>query len=100
MKNKILFAILIMGALHMTNSTANAANPLVRMTTSAGVIDIEVFPGQAPQTAANFLAYVDAGFYDGTIRRVRQSGEGNGRRQRHRQSQNRQQRPVPGCAGG
>jgi len=67
MKNKILFAILIMGALHMTNSTANAANPLVRMTTSAGVIDIEVFPGQAPQTAANFLAYVDAGFYDGTI---------------------------------
>jgi len=67
MNNKTFLAILTIGALLMTNGTANAANPLVRMTTSAGVIDIEVFPDEAPETAANFLAYVDAGFYDGTI---------------------------------
>jgi len=67
MNNKTFLAILTIGALLMTNGTANAANPLVRMTTSAGVIDIEVFPEEAPETAANFLAYVDAGFYDGTI---------------------------------
>jgi len=67
MNNKTFLAILTIGALLMTNGTANAANPLVRMTTSVGVIDIEVFPDEAPETAANFLAYVDAGFYDGTI---------------------------------
>lgn len=34
--------------------------------TDAGEITIEVYPGKAPVTAANFLRYVDAGLYDGS----------------------------------
>jgi len=46
---------------------AKAMNPQVRMTTSLGVIDIELDAGKAPKTVANFLGYVDKGFYNGTI---------------------------------
>lgn len=46
---------------------ALAANPKVNMQTNKGLIVIELYPDQAPQSVANFLAYVDAGFYDGTI---------------------------------
>ena len=44
-----------------------SANPNVRMTTSLGVIDIELDAKLAPATVANFLGYVDSGFYNGTI---------------------------------
>ena len=37
----------------------------VTVTTSQGAIELEVYPGRAPITAANFLRYVDAGLYDG-----------------------------------
>ncbi len=37
----------------------------VRLVTPLGVIDLVVDLVQAPVTAANFLKYVDAGFYDG-----------------------------------
>jgi cyclophilin family peptidyl-prolyl cis-trans isomerase len=39
----------------------------VVMETSLGVIEIELDPAAAPKTVANFLAYVDAGHYDGLI---------------------------------
>jgi peptidyl-prolyl cis-trans isomerase B (cyclophilin B) len=35
--------------------------------TSHGVIEAELYPDKAPVTVANFLAYVDAGHYDGLI---------------------------------
>ncbi len=41
--------------------------PAVRMTTSLGVVEMELYPDKAPATVKNFLSYVDAGFYDGTI---------------------------------
>jgi cyclophilin family peptidyl-prolyl cis-trans isomerase len=44
-----------------------AANPVVIMTTSKGVIKIELDPAKAPLSVDNFLKYVDAKFYDGTI---------------------------------
>lgn len=47
--------------------TVLAANPQVNLQTNKGLIVIELYPDQAPQSVANFLAYVDAGFYDGTI---------------------------------
>jgi cyclophilin family peptidyl-prolyl cis-trans isomerase len=47
--------------------TVLAANPKVNLQTNKGLIVIELYPDQAPQSVANFLAYVDAGFYDGTI---------------------------------
>ncbi|MFP5238468.1 MAG: peptidylprolyl isomerase [Acidobacteriota bacterium] len=40
---------------------------MVLMETSMGLITIELFPDKAPQTVANFLKYVDEGFYEGTI---------------------------------
>jgi peptidyl-prolyl cis-trans isomerase B (cyclophilin B) len=46
-------------------------NPMIRMTTSLGVIDIELFEKEAPATTKNFLQYVKDGFYDGlTFHRV------------------------------
>ena len=42
-------------------------NPVVVLKTTQGEIDIELDPKNAPITTANFLAYVDKKFYDGTI---------------------------------
>jgi peptidyl-prolyl cis-trans isomerase B (cyclophilin B) len=39
----------------------------VVLETSKGPIVIELFAEQAPKTVANFLAYVDAGHFDGTV---------------------------------
>ena len=39
----------------------------VKLTTSMGPIVIELDEKKAPVSAANFLKYVDAGHYDGTI---------------------------------
>jgi cyclophilin family peptidyl-prolyl cis-trans isomerase len=44
-----------------------AVNPRVALVTSKGRIVIELFPQKAPATVKNFLSYVDAGFYDGTV---------------------------------
>jgi peptidyl-prolyl cis-trans isomerase A (cyclophilin A) len=44
-----------------------SANPRVRLETSKGVIVIELEPAKAPITVGNFLDYVKAGFYNGTI---------------------------------
>lgn len=42
-------------------------NPTVLLETSSGDILIELFPDKAPETVANFLQYVDDGFYTNTI---------------------------------
>ena len=42
-------------------------NPDVVIETSQGSILVELWPDKAPETVSNFLAYVDAGFYDGLI---------------------------------
>ena len=43
------------------------ANPRVRISTNAGDITVELYPDEAPLTVANFLSYVDSGFYAGTV---------------------------------
>jgi cyclophilin family peptidyl-prolyl cis-trans isomerase len=43
------------------------AGERVLIETSHGNITVELDSAKAPLTVANFLAYVDAGFYDGTI---------------------------------
>jgi peptidyl-prolyl cis-trans isomerase A (cyclophilin A)/peptidyl-prolyl cis-trans isomerase B (cyclophilin B) len=37
------------------------------MQTNYGNITLELYPDKAPQTVANFLRYVDSGFYENTI---------------------------------
>jgi cyclophilin family peptidyl-prolyl cis-trans isomerase len=44
-----------------------ADKPLVRLHTNRGDIVIELWPEKSPITVDNFLKYVDAGFYSGTI---------------------------------
>jgi len=39
----------------------------VKLTTSMGPITLELDEAKAPETVANFLKYLDAGHYDGTI---------------------------------
>src|SRR5689334_1524461 len=40
---------------------------MIEFNTSKGTFTIELFTAEAPISAANFQAYADAGFFDGTI---------------------------------
>ena len=42
-------------------------NPMVVLSTSAGDIKVELYADKAPGTVQNFVDYVKAGYYDGTI---------------------------------
>jgi cyclophilin family peptidyl-prolyl cis-trans isomerase len=61
--------LLAMLALGVAAGGARAAdkNPVVVISTSLGDIKVELYPDKAPLTVKNFLDYVDAKFYDGTI---------------------------------
>ncbi len=63
---KLLLSIATM-ALIFQVQLAQAANPKVKVETSKGTMVFELYPEKAPKTVANFLAYVNAGTYDGTI---------------------------------
>ena len=54
-------------ALFLATLTAQAAAQSVLMKTSKGDITLELDADKAPKTVANFLDYVDAGFFNGTI---------------------------------
>lgn len=47
-------------------SSTGGGSGLVVMETSMGTLSIELFAEEAPITVENFIAYIDAGFYDGT----------------------------------
>jgi len=63
---KIAF-ISALSVLAAVTPVAGAENPKVILDTTKGQLTIELYPGKAPETVKNFLAYVDAGFYNGTI---------------------------------
>jgi len=69
MIKKLLFLALICILLSAFSysSRGEQTNPKVTMKTSLGDIIIELYPNKAPITVQNFLAYVDAQFYDDTI---------------------------------
>jgi cyclophilin family peptidyl-prolyl cis-trans isomerase len=48
-------------------AATQAANPKVVLKTNLGDVTLELYRDSAPHTVDNFLAYVDSGFYDGTI---------------------------------
>ena len=68
-KRGTLSALAVTGALVVAASCMGAAkgNPMVLISTSKGDIKVELYPDKAPETVKNFLAYVNAGYYDGTI---------------------------------
>jgi cyclophilin family peptidyl-prolyl cis-trans isomerase len=46
---------------------AFSADPQVDVRTNVGTIRLELYPGKAPKTVANFLQYVRDGHYNGTV---------------------------------
>jgi peptidyl-prolyl cis-trans isomerase A (cyclophilin A) len=58
-------AVLVAGAALFASGAALAQK--VRLATTAGDIVVELDPAKAPKSVANFLQYVKAGHYDGTI---------------------------------
>lgn len=64
---KRLLASTLLLSLAIVSTTSFAANPRVKMDTNKGTVIIELFPDKAPETVKNFLRYVEAGRYDGTI---------------------------------
>jgi cyclophilin family peptidyl-prolyl cis-trans isomerase len=59
----LAFAISLPGAAR----AAGKGNPMVVLSTSMGDIKVELYADKAPITVKNFLDYVKAGYYDGTI---------------------------------
>ena len=62
----LLLVAPLLAAIAPLASAADAA-PRVRLETTMGNIVLELDPVHAPVTVKNFLAYVNDGFYDGTI---------------------------------
>ncbi len=66
-KDCFAFGIAIaIGSIFMTAEPAHS-EPSVVLSTTLGDITIELYPDKAPVTVENFLAYVDAGFFDKSI---------------------------------
>lgn len=63
---RILFVTLVCLIFGVT-AQAQTEVPRVQIETSKGVIVVELNPQAAPKTTANFLAYVQSGFYANTI---------------------------------
>jgi peptidyl-prolyl cis-trans isomerase A (cyclophilin A) len=55
------------GAAPAAGEAAQKGKPVVTLTTSLGVIEVELESEKAPISTKNFLDYVEAGHFDGTI---------------------------------
>ena len=61
------FAMTLAAAALMAGTAADALAQKVRLATSMGDIVLELDAAKAPKTVENFLQYVRAGHYDGTV---------------------------------
>lgn len=60
-------AVLLLAAPGAAGAQDAPPNPRVVIETSMGDVTVELFRPRAPVSVVNFLTYVQAGFYDGTI---------------------------------
>jgi len=60
-------ALVLLPLLAAFTVSAQSPSPRVAVKTSMGTFTIELHEKEAPETVRNFLAYVDEGFYAGTI---------------------------------
>jgi cyclophilin family peptidyl-prolyl cis-trans isomerase len=71
LKCRFLIFIFLLGGMFMSTpadaKNINATYTVVRMETSKGDIIIQLFDQEAPKTVANFIGYIEDGFYEGTI---------------------------------
>ena len=67
LKRLVAAIVLFLSAVAFSTTAAGGDRPVVIFSTSMGDITIELMSEEAPITAKNFLDYVDAGFFDGTI---------------------------------
>ena len=67
LRTPIVAALLMFVGLFSAQAVNAADKPKVDMVTNMGTITLELEPDKAPISVENFLAYVDAGFYNGTI---------------------------------
>ncbi len=63
----VLCVIAFAAAAAFGDTSQESEAVVVVMETSKGTLRIEMLPEAAPITVENFLAYVDSGFYDGTV---------------------------------
>ncbi len=70
---RALVTVITLVAVSTPLTSQSSKSPIVAFETEKGTIEMEVDSVRAPATAANFLKYVDAGFFDGgsVIRAVR-----------------------------
>jgi cyclophilin family peptidyl-prolyl cis-trans isomerase len=64
---KVLATLLLSSLAASANGAPPDVHPQVRLRTSRGDIVLELDRSRAPVTVANFLSYVEQGFYDGTL---------------------------------
>ena len=64
---RLLIAALLLAAGLAAHAEESSGNPRVRVDTNMGQFVIELDSARAPLTVANFLEYVRAGFYNGTV---------------------------------
>ncbi len=63
----VVSIVLVLAIAGVQPVLAETPDTRVRMETSQGAVVIALYPDKAPKTVENFLAYVNAGFFDGTI---------------------------------
>src|SRR5258708_24493958 len=61
--SRFTLIVVIFGSLLVACSSPDPRTPHILIRTAAGDIEVELYPGQAPKTAAAFLSFVDSGFY-------------------------------------
>jgi len=65
--HKLTAVVILLFAFCGPGYTQAGKNPMVKMTTSAGVIEIELFAEDAPLSTENFRRYVSQGYFDGLV---------------------------------